>query len=60
MEGYLKRDILKEDDMGYYLVVYVYKGKMFEDAFMHQNEAERYAEEKKGILIHAIWMKRFD
>jgi len=46
--------------MGYYLVVYVYKGKMFEDAFMHQNEAERYAEEKKGILIHAIWMKRFD
>lgn len=46
--------------MGYYLVVYTYKGRMFEEAFMDRDKAERFAEEKKGILIHAIWMKRYD
>ena len=46
--------------MTYFLVVYVHKGQLFEDAFENRNEAEKFAELKKGYLINAFWMKNYN
>ena len=52
----------KTMNLGYFLVVFMFQGKLHEEAYLtdQEDEARKRAESMKGYLVKALWIKRYD